>query len=64
MAVEIKKSLSRSRKTENLIDSTFFHLKISRVHVFCLDFSRNRMFCDDDHLKLVPESTQPGGFPS
>ena len=22
------------------------------------------MFCDEDCLKLVPESTQPGGFPS
>ena len=22
------------------------------------------MFCDGDHSKLVPEYTQPGGFPS
>ena len=22
------------------------------------------MFCNEDHSKLVPESTQPGGFPS
>ena len=22
------------------------------------------MFCNDDHSKLVPESTRPGGFPS
>ena len=52
--VEIHKSLCGGRKTENLIESTCFDLKISRVH----------MFCDDDRSKLVPVSTRPGGFPS
>ena len=53
MAVEIQKTLCGGRKTENLIESTCFYLKISRVHVFCSNFSRVRMFCDDDHSKLV-----------
>ena len=72
MAVEIPKTLCGGRKTENLIESTCFYLKISRVHVFnlkisrvnvfCLNFSRSCMFCDDNHSKLVPESTRPRGF--
>ena len=38
--VEIQKSLCGGRKTENLIESTCFDLKISRVHVLCSNFSR------------------------
>ena len=64
MAVEIQKLLCGGKKTENLIESTCFDLKNSQVYVFCSNFSQVRMFCDDDHSKLVPESTQPGGFPS
>ena len=64
MAVEIQKSLCGGRKIENLIESTCFHLKICQVHVFCSNFSRVRMFCDDDHLKLIPEYMQPGIFSS
>ena len=30
--------------------------------MFCSNFSRVRMFCDDDHSKLVSESTRPGVF--
>ena len=41
-----------------------FYLKIIRVYIFCSIYSWVRMFCDDDRSKLVPESTQPGGFPS
>ena len=64
VAVEIQKTLCGDRNTENLIESTCFYLKISRVHVFCSNFSRIRMFCDDDHSRLVQESTRPEGFPS
>ena len=32
------------RKTENLIESACFYLKISRFHMFCLYFSQVRMF--------------------
>ena len=39
-----------------------FYLKIIRVHVFCSNFSRVFMSCDDNHLKSVPESTRPGIF--
>ena len=62
MAVEIQKSLCGGRKTENLIESASFHLKISQFHVFCSDFRQVHMFCNDNHSKLVPESTQPRGF--
>ena len=41
-----------------------FYLKISRVDVFCLNFNWIHMFCNDDHSKSVPESTQPRGFTS
>ena len=68
--VETQKTLCGGRKTENLIESTCFYLKIIRVHVFLSkfirvhvffwNFSRVRIFCDDDHSKLIPESTQPG----
>ena len=34
MAVDIQKTLSGGRNTDNLIKSTCFYLKISRVHVF------------------------------
>ena len=64
MAVGIHKTLCGGRNAGNLIEFTCFHLNISRVHVFCSNFSRIRKFCDDDHSKLVPESTWPGGFPS
>ena len=57
MAVEIQKSLCGGRKTENLIESASFHLKISQFHVFCSDFRQVHMFCNDNHSKLVPEST-------
>ena len=62
MSLETHKSLCGGRKIENLIKSMCFHLRISRVHVFCLDFSRVCMFCDGNNSKLVIESTQPGGF--
>ena len=65
VAVEIQKTLCwGGRKTKNFVEPTYFNLKISRVHVFCSNFSRVRMFCDDDRSNLVPESTRPVGFPS
>ena len=51
-------------KRDNLIESTCNYLKVSQVHVFCSNFSRVRLFCVEDHSKLVPESAQPGGVPS
>ena len=62
--VKIQKTLCGVIKTENLIKSTCFYPKTSRVHVFCSNFSRVRIFCDEDHLKVVPESNRPGIFPS
>ena len=62
MAVEIQKTLYGGRKKENLIKSRCFYLKISWFHVFYSDFSQVRIFCDDYHSKLVPESTRPGIF--
>ena len=32
--------------------------------MFCSNFSRVHIFCNDDRLKLVPESTQIEGFQS
>ena len=61
MAVEIQKLLCGDRK-DNLIKSTCFFLKNSRVHIFCSDFSQVCIFYDDNHLKLVPEYMQPGDF--
>ena len=52
VAVEIQKKILRVLNTDNLI--------ISLVHVFCSNFSQVRMFCDDNHLKLVPEYTHFG----
>ena len=63
MAVEIQKTLCGGRNTENLIESTRFYLKISQVHMFCSNFSRVCMFCDDNRSKSVPESMQPRDFP-
>ena len=57
MALEIQKILCGGRNIENLIESTCFYLKVIRVHVFCSNFIRDRMFCDDDCSELVPEST-------
>ena len=51
------------KKTENLFESTCFYIKISRVHVFCSNFSQVCMFCDDDCSKLVLEYTWHGGLP-
>ena len=48
------------RNIESLIYSLCFCLKISRVYVFCLVCSQVRMLCDEDHSKLVPESTYSG----
>ena len=31
--------------------------------MFCSNFSQAHMFCDDNNSKLVPDSTQPEGFP-
>ena len=62
LAVVIQKTLCGGRNTENLIESTCFYLKIRQFHVFCSKFSRVRMFCNDYHSKLVPESTQLRGF--
>ena len=64
VAVEIQKSLCGSIKTDNLIESTCFHLKSSPFHVFSSNFSRGHVFCDDNDSTLIPESTRPGGFPS
>ena len=64
VAVEIQKSLCGGRKIENLIESTCFNLKVSRVHMFYSIFSQVYMFFNDDNLKLVTESTQPGSFTS
>ena len=41
-----------------------FDLKIIWVHVFFLNFSQVCIFCGDNNSKLLPESTQPGSFPS
>ena len=60
MAVEIQKSLCGGRKTENLIKSTCFYLKISRVHVFFSKFSQVYMFCNGDCLKLLLEPNRTG----
>ena len=51
-------------KIDNLIDSVCFSLKIIQVHMFCSNFSRFHMFCDDDRSKIVPDSTRSGVFPS
>ena len=48
------KSLCLGRKKENLIEPKCFYLKISRVHVFCLNFSWVYMFCDGNCFKWVP----------
>ena len=50
------------RNTENLIKFACFYIKNSQFHVFFSNFSRVCMFCDDDCSKLVPESTESGGF--
>ena len=47
-----EKSLCGCIKTENLIESTCFHLKTSRVHVFCSNFSQVLMFCDDNIFEI------------
>ena len=56
MGVVIHKALCVSRNAENLMESTYFYLKVSQVNVSCSNFSQVCMFCDDDGLKLVPES--------
>ena len=63
-ALEINNLLYGDIKTYNLIKSTCFYLKISRVQVFCSKFSQVRMFCDGNRSKLVPEYTCPGSYPS
>ena len=60
MAVGIQKTRCGGINTDNLIESTFFYLKVSWFHVFCSNFSQLCMFCHDDRLKLVLESTRPG----
>ena len=45
-----------------MFESTCFYILKRLVHVFCPNFSQARMFCDSDCSKLIPESTQPGGF--
>ena len=62
IVVEIQKALYGGRKIDDLNESMCFYLKISRVHMFCSNFSQVRMFYDDNHSKLVPEYRQPGGF--
>ena len=62
MAVEIQKTLCEGRNIDNLIKSMCFYLKYSRFHVFCLNFSQARIFCDDNRSTLVPGSTQSRGF--
>ena len=56
MGVEIQKVICVGISTENLIDSMCFYLKFSQVNVSISNFSEVCMFCDDDGLKLVPES--------
>ena len=58
--VEIQKTRCGGRNTENLIKSTCFHLEISQVHMFYLNFNRVHIFFDGDNSKLVPESTHSG----
>ena len=50
------------RNTDNLIKSMSFYLKICQSHVFCLKFSQVQMFCDENSLQLVSESTHSGVF--
>ena len=40
VGVEIQKMLCEGRNTDNLIESICFYLKISRVHMFCLNCIR------------------------
>ena len=60
MAAEIHKALCVDINTNNLIEFTYFYVNLSRVHVCFSNFSRVRMFCDEDRLELVPESTRSG----
>ena len=61
MGVGIHNALCVSRNTDNLMESTYFYLKVSRVNVFSSNFSQVCMFCDDNRSKLVPAYMQPGG---
>ena len=51
-----------SRNTENFIKSTCVYLKISQFHVFFSNFSRVRIFFNNNILILVPESMHSGVF--
>ena len=62
MAVEIYKKIFGSRNTEDLIKSTCFYLKFSRVHLFFFDFSRVYMFCNYDRPTVAPGSTRSGVY--
>ena len=64
VVIGIQKTLCGDINSDSLFDSTCFNLKVSQVHVFCSKFSPVHKFCDDNRSKLVPESTQPGGFQS
>ena len=56
VVLKIYKTLCGSINIESLIKSRCFNIKSSQFHVFFSNFSRVRLFCDDDCLKLVPES--------
>ena len=58
VAVEIQKTLCEGRNKENLIESTCFYLRTSRVQVFFPNCSQVRMFCDNECSKLAPGYTQ------
>ena len=60
----VLKTLWVGKNTKNLIKSTYFYVKVSRVNVSSSNFSQVCMFYDDDCSKLVPESMRPGSFPS
>ena len=56
MALQMQKSICGGINIDNLINSTCLYQK-NWVQVFCLNFIRVHMFFDDNHSKLVPEST-------
>ena len=53
MAVAIQKTLCGGRNTDNLIESTCFYLKISRVHMFCDDDLRDPGFFRVERLSIT-----------
>ena len=62
MVVKIQRSLCGGTNIDNLFEFTGFLSKQLLIQRFYLNFSQVRIFCNDDHSKLVPESTQPEFF--